>query len=65
MEKIDGMHKLVGLQIFGVGLPLFPVGLLLFVRWESWTPVFKILVRALMIIKYSQDMYVQIFFFKK
>ena len=34
-------------NFFGVGLPLFPVGLLLFARWESWTPVFKILVRAL------------------
>ena len=28
MEKIYGMHKLVG-------LPLFPVGLLLFAKWES------------------------------
>ena len=35
MEKIHGMHKVVGLQLFGVGLPLFPVGLLLFARWES------------------------------
>ena len=34
-------------NFFWVGLPLFPVGLLLFARWESWTPVFKILVRAL------------------
>ena len=34
-------------NFFGVGLPLLPVGLLLFARWESWTPVFKILVRAL------------------
>ena len=33
-------------NFFWVGLPLFPVGLLLFARWESWTPVFKILVRA-------------------
>ena len=37
-------------NFFGVGLPLFPVGLLLFARWESWSPVFKILVRALTII---------------
>ena len=35
-------------NFFWVGLPLFPVGLLLFARWESWTPVFKILVRALL-----------------
>ena len=34
-------------NFFWVGLLLFPVGLLLFARWESWTPVFKILVRAL------------------
>ena len=34
-------------NFFGVGLPLFPVGLLLFARWESWTPVFKILLRTL------------------
>ena len=34
-------------NFFGVGLPFFPVGLLLFARWKSWTPVFKILVRAL------------------
>ena len=36
-------------NFFWVGLQLFPVGLLLFARWESWTPVFKILVRALTI----------------
>ena len=36
-------------NFLGLGLPLFPVGLLLFARWESWTPVFKILVRALSI----------------
>ena len=36
-------------NFFGVGLPLFPVGLLLFARWESSTPVFKILVRALVL----------------
>ena len=34
-------------NFLGVGLLLFPMGLLLFARWESWTPVFKILVRAL------------------
>ena len=34
-------------NFFGLGLSLFPVGLLLFASWESWTPVFKILVRAL------------------
>ena len=37
-------------NFFGVGVPLFPVGLLLFAKWESWTPVFKILVRALTVI---------------
>ena len=40
MGKIYGMHKLVG-------LPPFPEGLLLLARWESGTPVFEILVRAL------------------
>ena len=40
-------------NFFGVGLPLFPVGLLLFARWESRTPVFKILVRALLINDYN------------
>ena len=47
MEKIYGKHKLVGLPLFLSGTPTFPVGLLLFARWESWIPVFKILVRAL------------------
>ena len=35
MEKIYGMHKLVGLQLFWSGTPTFAVGLLLFARWES------------------------------
>ena len=41
-------------NFFWVGLPLFPVGLLLFARWESWTPVFKILVRALVSVTFLQ-----------
>ena len=41
------MREFVGLPLFGMGLPLFLVELLLFAKWESWTPVFEILVRAL------------------
>ena len=64
MGKIHCMHKLVGLKLFGVGLPLFPVELLLFARWESWTPVFKILVRALPLIPFW-DIYPQAFLKKQ
>ena len=69
------MHKLVGLQLFWSG-SLFPVGLLLFARWESLTPVFKILVRALraaclfhptqthLLIRHSRAVNVQTWYFK-
>ena len=37
----------MGLLFLGSGTPTFWLGLLLFIKWESRTPTFKILVRTL------------------
>ena len=39
--------KKMGLLFFGSGTPIFWLGLLLFIKRESRTPTFKILVRTL------------------
>ena len=57
------IHELVGLPLFRVGLPLFPLGLPLFASWESWTPVFKILVRALIVVDFFIDVLIIIHFY--
>ena len=36
-----------GIEFLGSGTPTFWLGLLLFIKRESWTPTFKILVRTL------------------
>ena len=40
--------KKMGLLFFGSGTPTFWLGLLLFIKRESRTPTFKILVRTLL-----------------
>ena len=52
-ESHKKKKKKMGLLFWGSGTPTFWLGLLLFIKRESWTPTFKILVRTLLFqIKY-------------